>query len=86
MAYEQKEGQGSLFKNQRKETERHPDYNGTITIDGVERWISAWIKEGKNGKFMSLSLGKPKEKRHERAAPPASSPPPADDFDDAVPF
>ena len=82
--YVQKEGQGSLFKNHRKETERHPDYNGSITIDGVERWISAWIKDGKDGKFMSLSLGKPKEERpaHKVNGPASSDP----DLNDDIPF
>jgi hypothetical protein len=73
MSYEQKDGQGSLFKNKRKETERHPDYNGSITINGVEHWLSAWIKEGKSGKWMSLSLGKPKE---QRSAPSRDDDPP----------
>lgn len=50
---------GALFKNNRKETERHPDYTGKIDVGGSERYISAWLKESKNGnKFLSLSLGK----------------------------
>jgi hypothetical protein len=49
---------GVLFKNDRKETDNHPDYTGKIDIDGTEYYLSAWIKEGKNGKFMSLSRGK----------------------------
>lgn len=60
MAYEQREGQGSLFKNDDKKTDSHPDYRGDCTINGVKCWLSAWIKEGKNGKFMSLAI-KPKE-------------------------
>ena len=58
--------------------------NGSITIDGVERWISAWIKDGKNGKFMSLSLGKPKEERpaHKVNGPASSDP----DLNDDIPF
>jgi hypothetical protein len=51
---------GALFKNARKEKETHPDYNGTINIEGVEYWISGWTKDGKKGKFLSLSV-KPKE-------------------------
>lgn len=51
---------GALFKNNRKETERHPDYTGKIDVGGSERYISAWLKESKNGnKFLSISLGKP---------------------------
>lgn len=48
---------GVLFKNQKKTTDKHPDYNGSINVDGKEMWLSAWIKESKNGgKFMSLSV------------------------------
>ena len=43
---------GVLFRNDRKEKETHPDYKGSCEVDGVEMWISAWIKDGKNGKFM----------------------------------
>lgn len=60
MAFELKEGGGSLFKNDRKEKDSHPDYRGSILIDGKLYWLSAWIKEGKHGKFFSLSA-KPKE-------------------------
>ena len=47
---------GYLFKNDKKETEKHPHYKGNITVDGQEYWISAWIKDGKNGKFMGLAV------------------------------
>jgi uncharacterized protein (DUF736 family) len=78
MAYEIKDGQGSLFTNKRKETERHPDFNGSIKINGVEHWLSAWKKVAQSGEeYMSLSLGKPKE-------PKASAP--KKDFDDAIGF
>lgn len=60
MAYEIKEGQGSLFKNDKKESDNHPDYKGSILINGVDCWLSAWLKTGKNGKWMSLSA-KPKD-------------------------
>lgn len=47
---------GVLFKNDRKEKETQPDYKGSSEIAGVEYWLSAWIKTGKNGnKFMSLA-------------------------------
>lgn len=51
---------GVLFKNDRKEKENHPDYTGTITVNGTEYWLSSWLKDGQKGKFMSLSV-KPKE-------------------------
>jgi hypothetical protein len=30
MAYTMKPGQGSLFKNDRKESNNHPDYKGSV--------------------------------------------------------
>jgi len=81
---------GVLFKNDKKESDRHPDYTGTLNVNGVEHWFSAWIKTSKKGnKFMSLSLGAAKEARE---AKPVQSPAQAnnpggyDDFDDDIPF
>jgi uncharacterized protein (DUF736 family) len=62
MAYEMKEGSASLFKNTRKQSESHPDYTGSIMLQGKEHYLSAWIKESpKAGKFFSISVGKVKE-------------------------
>lgn len=47
---------GVLFKNDRKETEKHPDYKGSVNFNGQDCWLSAWLKDGKSGKFMSLSV------------------------------
>lgn len=79
MAYDNT-GSGLLFKNDRKETEKHPDYTGSLNVGGTDYWLSAWIKQGKSGKFMSLAV-KPKEAR----ATPRNGPPPNEDAED-VPF
>ncbi len=73
---------GALFKNKDKD-KAHPnwaDYQGSVNVEGVEYWLSAWIKESeKVGKFMSLSL-KPKEEQREKPKSKAK-----DDSDD-IPF
>ena len=57
---EKRDNSGVLFKNDKIENDRSPTYKGNITVNGQDYWLSAWIKEGKSGKFMGLALS-PKE-------------------------
>ena len=53
---------GALFKNDKGDNEKRPDYKGNINVDGQEFYISAWLREAKSGKkFMSLKV-EPKDK------------------------
>jgi hypothetical protein len=54
--FKQRDMSGVLFKNDKREKETHPNAKGAALIDGVEYWVSAWTKEGKAGKFQSLSF------------------------------
>lgn len=87
---------GALFKNDRKEKPTHPDYKGSINVDGVDYWVSSWLKQGQKGTFMSLALTKkeeaapapaarPKDERY-RAGQPARQATGFDDMDDDIPF
>jgi hypothetical protein len=68
--YEQKPGQGSLFRNTRKETENQADFSGTIKLpDGTECWINGWEKTDRNGNpWYSLSV-RPKQEQRSAPAP-----------------
>lgn len=79
---QQKDMSGILLKNDRKEKDSHPDYKGSLTVDGEEYWLSAWIKRGERGTFMSLAA-KPKEARLPVKKPPASD---MADMADDIPF
>ena len=73
---------GALFKNDRKEQEKQPDYKGSLTVNGSEYWISAWLNESKSGqKYMGLKVNL-KEQQQAPAAPKNE----AVEFDDDVPF
>jgi hypothetical protein len=75
---------GSLFKNDRKDDAKFPDYKGSINVDGTDYWLSAWIKISKDGnKFMSLSV---KNKNADASLQPKKKPK-QEQFDDLdMPF
>ena len=67
MAYENRDNSGSLFINDDKQQANHPDRKGSITVAGVEYWLSGWIKKTQQGQpWLSLSVT-PKEKKPAKA-------------------
>jgi len=69
---------GTLGKNANKKSDSHPDYSGQLNIDGVDYWLSGWLKESKKdgSKFFSLAV-KPKDSKPSKARQK-----PVDDFRD----
>ena len=83
--YETKDFTGALFRNDKKETDNHPDYKGSAVINGTEMWVSAWINTSAKGtKYMSLKFSE-KEAVHNAGMTQAKKA--AEPFDDeAIPF
>lgn len=79
---------GILMRNERKESDAHPEYTGSINVDGHEYWLSAWVKEGKASskmagkKFFSLAL----RQKEERTRPKSLGNFVPSDDDDDIPF
>ena len=87
MAFEQRDNSGSIFRNEKKEKENHPDYKGSAMINGVEMWMSSWLKTGANGtKFMSFSFQPKEQQQAQPAARAKPAPAAAPEFDDDMPF
>jgi uncharacterized protein (DUF736 family) len=48
---------GAIFKNDKKETDSHPEYKGSINVEGKEFWASVWVNTSKAGKqYMSIKV------------------------------
>ena len=77
---------GAIFKNEDKQQDNHPDYKGSLNVNGVDLWVAGWLKtsEKTGKKFLSLSV-KPKDAAPvKQASKPKSSG--FDDMNDDVPF
>ncbi len=85
---------GSIWKNEKKERDTHPDFTGSLNVGGVEYWVSAWKrKEGAPAKAPALSFSvkpkdvQPQQSISQRAMPKKQSIIPDDDMDgDIIPF
>ena len=74
---------GSIWKNEKKLTDTHPDFTGALNVEGVEYWVSAWKRKpdaSPNAPALSFSI-KLKEPRQVVQQPAASA-----DLDDLIPF
>ena len=74
---------GALFKNDKGDNDKRPDYRGPLDVEGVEYEMAAWIRTSKNGmKYMSINIQEPRQK--EEAAKGVTSSDTEDDSD--IPF
>ena len=72
---------GALFKNDKKQAEKQPDFQGSVNLDnktdGPKLRLSAWKKKGeKAGDYLSISIQEfqSKDKAAEKGAPASDDP------------
>ena len=69
MAYEERDNSGTLFRAKERRSDKSPEYEGKALIDGKRVYLSAWPKQGRDGKFFSIAFkpaDAPKQQRAER--------------------
>lgn len=53
---------GVLFHESAPQSEKHPDYTGTINVDGKDYRLAGWKRTGKSGvPFLSLAISEPQK-------------------------
>jgi uncharacterized protein (DUF736 family) len=55
-----KNNQGVLFRNAKKDKDTQPDYKGSGMYDGIEFEVSAWVRKSEKGnEYLSLAFKQP---------------------------
>ncbi len=77
---------GSIWKNDRQESDKHPDFTGSLNVEGVEYWVSAWKrKPDASAKAPALSFSiKLKEDKQATAKMAADAK--SQGYDDEIPW
>jgi hypothetical protein len=76
---------GQIWKNEDRKTETHPQFKGTVNVEGVEYWVSAWLrKPDANPKAPAMSFSI--KKKEDKVEAPSTDVVAQDSFDDTIPF
>jgi len=79
---------GSIWKNEDRKSETHPQFKGQAEVGGVEYWVSGWLrKPDANPKAPAMSFSFT-AKEQQAFKPPQQDQAPVNDFDanSDVPF
>ncbi len=60
---------GVLFTNDQKGNEKAPNYKGKLNVNGKEYEIAGWVRQGKSGSFLSLTVSESFQKSNLTDAP-----------------
>lgn len=85
---------GMMARNENRKSDKHPEFSGSLNVEGVDYWVSAWVNEGKAGgkmegkKYFSIKIT-----RKEQQAGPSTARTSIpnkyafpDDYSDDIPF
>ena len=82
MAYEKKDGDISIFANDKQGNDKRPDFKGSALIDGKEYDVALWTRQSQTGKkYISGSIKLKQEKQEAKSEPEEVK-----TYDDSVPW
>lgn len=80
---------GSIWKNDKKQKDTHPDFRGSLDVEGVEYWVSAWKRKpdaNPKAPALSFSIQRKDEQTAQQGGGKQESTQIPEDFDDSIPF
>ena len=100
MEQQKKDNRGALWTNAKKSADKHPDYTGSITVAGVDYWLSMWVSQNRTSDKSPVMTLTVKPKQASGATPVSTQPvsahneakadgyqrQPGDEADDSIPF
>lgn len=82
---------GLLMRNENRTTDSHPEFTGSLNVEGRDFWVSAWVNTGKPGskiegkRYFSIKLS-PKDAPNRGNTGRRNAATDFDDIDDDIPF
>lgn len=82
---------GFMSRNDNRKTDKHPEFTGSLNVEGVDFWVSAWVNEGREGgkmegrKYFSIKISRKEQNNRNAPPPPKQSSHSEFDIDD-LPF
>lgn len=70
MAYDERNC-GTIRKNDKGDNPKRPDYKGSLDVEGVQFWVSGWVRKRKSdgSPFLSIKV----EKKEQQNLPSAAA-------------
>lgn len=83
------DNRGAVWRNEKKSTDKHPDFTGKATIAGVDYYVSAWRRgpdDNPKSPALRFSVTAVEEVAKKTIQQAKQSVQHGDDFDDDLPF
>jgi hypothetical protein len=77
---------GAIFVNDKGDNPKRPDRKGSINVEGVDYWISGWIREKEGKPYMSLKVERKENQGQAQSAKPQAATQSQPEEDDSIPF